>query len=130
MDRKLKALEFVRVYLDDFLIFSKNEEEHMEHLWVVIKLIAKSHLKFKIKKCSFMQRRIELLVHYIDLQGVHVNPKKISAINEFPPPRSATELRSFLCLAGYYRRFIAGFVDISAVLHAGTPVKEKTFKWT
>lgn len=74
-----------------------------------------------------MQRRIELLGHYIDSDVVHVHAKKISAMKEFPQPKNATDLRGFLDSARYYRRFIAGFQYILAVLHSGTSVKEISF---
>lgn len=129
MDMILKDLPFVRVYLDDIIIFSLNLRDHLRHIKIVLNRIMKYNLKLKISKCSFAQDEVDLLGHIVSAEGVRVDPKKIEKIQAIETPSSATELRSFLGLAGYYRRFIKGFADISATLHAGTSVKRK-FEWS
>jgi len=128
MDKLLGDLPFVRVYLDDIIVFSKSMEEHMEHLEIVLDRITEYNLKIKISKCHFFQSEIELLGHLVSAEGVKVDPKKIEKIQKIPVPTTVTEVRSFLGLAGYYRRFIYNFAGIAKPLHAATSVKKK-FAW-
>lgn len=74
------------------MIFCRNEEEHLEHLEIVIKIISEAHLKLKINKCSFMQKKIELFRYIVDSKGVHIDTKKVPAIKEFPAPKTFTQL--------------------------------------
>jgi len=128
MDKLLGDLPFVRVYLDDIIVFSESIEEHLEHLEVVLDRISKYNLKIKIAKCHFLQPEIELLGHLVSAEGVKVDPKKIEKIQNIPIPTNVTEVRSFLGLAGYYRRFIYNFAGIATPLHTATSVKRK-FAW-
>lgn len=102
----------------------------MEHLKVVLERISEHGLKIKVTKCSFTQESVALLGHVGDEGGVHFDSRKLKAIRDFPRHTSATELRSFLGIAGYYSRFIEGFVTISATLHAATSIKAKKFERT
>ncbi|KAG7588974.1 Integrase catalytic core [Arabidopsis suecica] len=93
---------------DDILVYSKSSEEHEVHLRVVLEKLREQKLFAKLSKCSFWQREISFLGHIISAAGVSVDPEKIQAIREWPRPRNAMEIRSFLGLTGYYRRFVKG----------------------
>ena len=125
MDYVFRDIPFVRVYLDDVVVFSDSMSSHVEHLLQVFEVIAKSGLKLKIEKCAFAQSQTKLLGHVVSAEGIAVDQEKISAIVETPEPRTVTEMRSFLGLAGYYRRFIPRFAEVSSVLHAVTSAKVK-----
>jgi hypothetical protein len=93
---------FVLVYIDDILIFSGTEEEHLKHLEQVLKILREHKLYAKLKKCEFFKDQVEYLGHIVSAKGIQVDPRKIQAIEQWPVPASLTELRSFLGLAGYY----------------------------
>jgi hypothetical protein len=103
---------FVQVFLDDILIYSKNEREHEEHLRTVLSYPRENNLYGKLLKCSFFQKEIHYLGHIISGEGISVDPEKVKAIMEWPVPKNAHEVRSFMGLAGYYRRFVEGFSKI------------------
>eukprot|EP00737_Agarophyton_chilense_P002014 gb/GEZJ01002279.1/.p1 GENE.gb/GEZJ01002279.1/~~gb/GEZJ01002279.1/.p1 ORF type:complete len:384 (+),score=41.68 gb/GEZJ01002279.1/:2514-3665(+) len=128
MDEVLRDLPFVMVYVDDVVISSKTMEEHLAHCREVFHRIGLASLKVKLTKCSFAQSEIKLLGHVIDGTGIRVDVDKIADIVEAPVPRNKTELRSFLGLAGYFRRFIRDFAKSSAALHATTSAKK--FEWS
>ena len=117
---------FVQVFLDDILIYSKNEREHEEHLRVVLSCLRKNKLYGKLSKCSFFQKEI----HYFSLsEGISVDPEKVKAIMEWPVLKNAHEVRSFIGLAGYYRRFVEGFSKIAkpiTIFHC----KGDRYEWT
>ena len=117
MNRVFRGLNFVLVYLDDILVFSRNADEHEQHLRTVLQLLRKHDLYAKLSKCSFCQPSVEFLGHIVSGNGVHVDPKKIDVIKHWPQPKSATEVRSFLGLANYFRRFIQGFSKLAIPLH-------------
>jgi hypothetical protein len=121
--------KFVIVFLDDILVYSKIEEEHEQHLRMVLQVLREHQLYEKLSKCSFYQKQIHYLGHIIFKEGIVVDPEKVQAIQEWPAPRNVTKVRSFMGLAGYYRRFIARF---SRIDHAITSLqrKEKKFQWT
>ena len=123
MDYVFRDILFVRVYLDDVVVFSDSMSSHVEHMLQVFEAIAKSGLKLKIEKCAFAQSQTKLLRHVFSAEGIAVDQEKISAIVEIPEPRTVTEMRSFLGLAGYYRRLIPRFAEVSSVLHAATSAK-------
>ena len=95
--------KFVIVFIDDILIYSKTQEEHKEHLRIVLNTIRKHQLYAKFSKCEFWLDRVHFLGHVVSQEGIAVDPTKIDAINQWPAPKSVTEIRSFLGLAGYYR---------------------------
>ncbi|GJV50579.1 putative reverse transcriptase domain-containing protein [Tanacetum coccineum] len=98
--------KFVIVFIDDILIYSRNEEEHANHLRIILELLRKEKLYAKFSKCDFWIRMVQFLGHLIDSQGLHVDPAKIEAVKNWASPTTPTEVRQFLRLAGYYRRFI------------------------
>nr|GEU44062.1 hypothetical protein [Tanacetum cinerariifolium] len=105
--------KFVIVFIDDILMYSKDEKEHEEHLKEIIELLKKEELYAKFSKCEFWIPKVQFLSHVIDSQGIHVDPAKIESAKDWASPKSPTEIRKFLSLAGYYRRFIKGFPKIA-----------------
>ncbi|GJT66863.1 putative reverse transcriptase domain-containing protein [Tanacetum coccineum] len=105
--------KFVIVFIDDILIYSKDEREHEEHLKVILELLKKEKLYAKFSKCEFWIAKVQFLRHVIDSRGIHVDPTKIESIKDWASPKTPTEIRQFLGLAGYYRRFIEGFSKIA-----------------
>ncbi|GJZ55393.1 putative reverse transcriptase domain-containing protein [Tanacetum coccineum] len=120
--------KFVIVFIDDILIYSKNKQEHEEHLKLILELLKKEELYAKFSKCEFWIPKVQFLGHVIDSQGIHVDPAKIESIKDWASPKSPTEIRQFLGLAGYYRRFIEGFSKIAKPMTKLTQKKVK-FKW-
>ncbi|GJY58808.1 putative reverse transcriptase domain-containing protein [Tanacetum coccineum] len=108
--------KFVIVFIDDILVYSKDEEEHGKHLKTILELLKKKRLYAKFSKCDFWLDSVQFLGHVIDRSGVHVDPAKIKAIKSWAVPTTPTEVRQFLGLAGYYMRFIEGFSLISKPL--------------
>ncbi|GKC80670.1 putative reverse transcriptase domain-containing protein [Tanacetum coccineum] len=120
--------KFVIVFIDDILIYSKNKQEHEEHLKIILELLKKEELYAKFSKCEFWISKVQFLGHVIDSKGIHVDPAKIEAIKDWTSPKSPTEIRQFLGLAGYYRRFIEGFSKIAKPMTKLTQKKVK-FVW-
>ncbi|GKA37369.1 reverse transcriptase domain-containing protein, partial [Tanacetum coccineum] len=120
--------KFVIVFIDDILIYSKNKQEHKEHLKIILELLKKEELYAKFSKCEFWIPKVQFLGHVIDSEGIHVDPAKIESIKDWASPKSPTEIRQFLGLAGYYRRFIEGFSKIAKPMTKLTQKKVK-FVW-
>nr|GEX65846.1 putative reverse transcriptase domain-containing protein [Tanacetum cinerariifolium] len=120
--------KFMIVFIDDILIYSKNKEEHGEYLKTILNLLRSEKLYAKFSKCDFWIDSMQFLVHVIDSIGVHVDPAKIEAIKNWTAPTTPTEVRQFLGLAGYYRRFIKEFSLISKPLTKLTH-KNKPYVW-
>jgi hypothetical protein len=116
------------VFFDDILIFSKSLEEHTSHLQTVLQVLKDNKLYAKISKCVFATKQVEYLGHVISEHGVATDPQKIAAIKEWPIPTTITQLRGFLGLAGYYRRFVKDFGIICRPLH--DMLKKNYFSWT
>ncbi|GJS88873.1 putative reverse transcriptase domain-containing protein, partial [Tanacetum coccineum] len=114
--------KFVIVFIDDILIYSKNKQEHEEHLKLILELLKKEELYAKFSKCEFWIPKVQFLGHVIDSQGIHVDPAKIESIKDWASPKSPTEIRQFLGLAGYYRRFIEGFSKIAKPMRRSAPI--------
>nr|GEW03208.1 hypothetical protein [Tanacetum cinerariifolium] len=105
--------KFVIVFIDDILIYSKNEKEHKEHLKAILELLKKEKLYAKFSKYEFWIPKVQFLDHVIESRGIHVDPAKIESIKDCASPKTLTEICQFLGLAGYYQRFIEGFSKIA-----------------
>ena len=107
---------FVIVFIDDILIYSRSNEDHVEHLWVVLQILREKQLYAKFSKCEFWLRQIGFLGHIVSAEGIYVDPQKVETIVKWEQSQTVTEIRSFLGLAGYYRRFVKGFSRIAVPL--------------
>jgi hypothetical protein len=117
------------VFIDDILIYSKNDSDHEEHLWLVLQKLRDNQLYAKFSKCEFWLDEVPFLGHIISNGGISVDPTKVREIVGWKIPSSVTEFWSFLGLAGYYRRFIEGFSKIAKPMTLVLE-KGKEFKWT
>ncbi|KAJ0577600.1 putative nucleotidyltransferase, Ribonuclease H [Helianthus annuus] len=117
--------KFVIVFIDDILIYSKNQADHEKHLRCILKLLQREKLYAKFSKCEFWLREVQFLGHVVSERGIQVDPAKVEAVMNWQEPKTPTEIRSFLGLAGYYRRFIENFSRIAAPLTSLTKKKEK-----
>ncbi|GKB53654.1 putative reverse transcriptase domain-containing protein [Tanacetum coccineum] len=120
--------KFVIVFIDDSLIHLKNKQEHEEHLQLILELLKKEELYAKFSKCEFWIPKVQLPDHVIDSQGIHVDAAKIESIKYWASTKTPMEIRQFLSLAGYYRRFIEGFSNIAKSMTKLTQKKVK-FDW-
>ena len=105
--------KFVVVFIDDILIYSKNEKEHEQHLCIVLQHLQDHQLYAKFSKCDFWLNSVKFLGHTISSEGISVDPNKVQEVMDWKPPASVHQIRSFLGLAGYYRRFIPDFSRIA-----------------
>jgi hypothetical protein len=105
--------KFVVVFIDDILVYSKNEAEHTKHLHTILQRLREHQLYAKLSKCDFWLREIKFLGHTISQDGVSVDPEKVQEVMDWKPPTIVRQIRSFLGLAGYYRQFIPDFSRIS-----------------
>lgn len=108
--------KFVLVYIDDILIFSKDEHSHARHLKLVMDVLRKNQLVAKRSKCEFFKDKLQFLGYVISKDGIHTDPEKISKVRDWPTPTSAKEVQSFLGLTGFYRRFIKDYSKITSCL--------------
>ena len=108
--------KFVIVFIDDILVYSSSPEEHAEHLRTVLQILRESQLYAKFSKFQFWLDKVAFLGHVILEKGISVDPQKIEAIVNWKPPTNVSEVRSFLELAGYYRKFVEGFSKIATPL--------------
>ena len=115
-------------FIDDILVYSKDQEDHDTHLQVVLETLKKEPLYAKLSKCEFWLREVSFLGHVVLEEGIRVDPRKIEVILKWKPPRSVTEVRSFLGLAGYYRRFVKGF-SMTAAQMKRLLQKNVKFEW-
>ena len=131
MDGVLAGLhwETCLFYLDDIIVFSSTWEEHLARLRQVFERLRHANLKLGADKCTFAAKEVNYLGHRVTEEGLLPDSSLLAAIREIPPPKTPTEVRSFLGLAGYYRRYVKGFAAIAAPLHALTR-KEAVFHWS
>ena len=131
MDRNLGGLhwETCLFYLDDIIVFSSTWEEHLARLRQVFERLRHANLKLGADKCTFAAKEVNYLGHRVTEEGLLPDSSLLAAIREIPPPRTATEVRSFLGLAGYYRRYVKNFAAIATPLHVLTR-KDAVFHWS
>lgn len=121
--------DFVSIYLDDILIFSETLENHLEHLRVVIERLALAGLMLRPAKYHFIREEVEHLGHLLTPNGLQPTAKHVTAVKEFPVPQNVREVRQFVGLASYYRRFVPGFSKIAEAIYALTK-KGAVFEWS
>ena len=119
--------QFVIMFIDHILIYLGSGEEHAEHLRIVLQTLQEHRLYAKLSKCQFWLDSVAFLGHIVSTEGVSVDPKKVEAILNWKPPTSVTEIRRFLGLVGYYRKFVEGFSKIAAPLTRLTRKEESFF---
>ena len=131
MDRILSGLhwETCLFYLDNIIAFSSTWEEHLAQLRQVFERLRHANLKLGAEKCTFAAKKVSYLGHWVMEEGLLPDSALLAAIREIPPPKTATEVRSFLSLAGYYRRCVKNFAAIVGPLHALTR-KDAVFHWS
>ena len=120
---------FAMGYLDDIIIYSRSEKEHLEHLKEIFRRLKTAGLKLKLEKCCFFRKHIQYLGHLISAEGIQPLLEKLESIAKMPAPKNPKEVKQFLGLVGYYRKFAPRFADISRVLTHLTK-KDVEFKWT
>ncbi|KAI3813856.1 hypothetical protein L1987_18591 [Smallanthus sonchifolius] len=120
--------KFVIVFIDDILIYSRNAEDHGNHLRTILELLRKEKLYAKFSKCEFWHKEVQFLGHIVNAEGIKVDPSKIEAISKWEISKSPTEVCSFLGLAGYYRQFIQDFSKIAVPLTTLTH-KNVKYEW-
>nr|GEU36110.1 putative reverse transcriptase domain-containing protein [Tanacetum cinerariifolium] len=120
--------KFVIVFINDILIYSKSEEEHEVHMQTILELLKKEKLYAKFSNCKFWLQEVQFLGHVVNCDGIHVDPSKVESVKNWKTPASPIEIRSFLGLAGYYRRFIENLSKIAKPPSLLT-LKNKTYVW-
>jgi hypothetical protein len=121
--------KFVVVFIDDIMIYSKSEEEHVQHLRVILQRLRDHQLYAKFSKCAFWLKKVLFLGHVMSAEGIAVDPTKVKEVLDWKSPRSITQICSFLELTGYYRRFISNFSKIAKPM-TQLLEKEAKFKWS
>jgi len=131
MDLALNGLNFnmCLVYLDDIIVYSADVGEHIVRLEKLFERLRAANLKLKPSKCKLLRSELSFLGHVVSSKGVGTNPENISAVEDWPRPTDVKEVRSFLGLASYYRKFVPAFTALAAFLHALTD-KNRGFEWT
>jgi hypothetical protein len=121
--------KFIMVFINDILVYSRSEEEHEGHIHLVLQKLQDHKLYAKLSKCEFWLKQVAFLGHVISKRGIFVDPSKVQDVLSWKAPTSVGDIRSFLGLAGYYRRFIEGFLKISKPM-VELLEKDKQFEWT
>ena len=129
MNKVLDNFPFAITYLDDIIIFSDTEEEHLAHIEEIFKRLEAADLKMKRSKCDFFKKHIHYLGHLISANGIQPLKDKLDTIHYMPAPHNSKEVKQFLGLAGYYRKFVMHFADLSRPL-ARLTCKDRVFEWT
>ena len=125
----LRGITFAFGYLDDILIFSPDNETHLKHLKEVFQRLREADLKLKASKCNFFKKHIQYLGHLVSGEGIEPLPEKLESLKDMPPPTNAKEVRQFLGLAGYYRKFVPKYADIARPLTNLTK-QDVPYEWT
>ena len=125
----LKGITFAFGYLDDILIFSPDNKTHLKHLEIVFQRLREADLKLKASKCNFFKKHIQYLGHLVSGEGIEPLPEKLEAVRKMPPPTTPKEVRQFLGLVGYYRKFVPKFADIARPLTNLTK-QDVSYEWT
>ena len=125
----LRGLPFAFVYLDDILIFSPDMDTHLKHVSQLFDRLREADLKLKESKCNFLKAHVQYLGHLISGKGIEPVPEKLESIKNMPPPTTPKEVKQFLGLIGYYRKFIPKFSDVARPLTNLTK-KDVLFEWT
>jgi hypothetical protein len=121
--------KFVMVFIDDILVYFKNEEEHEQYLRIILQWLCDHQLYAKFSKCAFWLKDVSFLGHVISAEGIAVDLSKVQEVLDWKSLRSVTQIRNFLGLAGYYRRFIPNFSKIAKPM-TKLVGKEVKFKWS
>ena len=121
--------KFVVVFIDDILIYSKSEEEHELHLWTILGTLREHQLYAKFSKCEFWLHEVRFLGHIVSAGGIAVDPAKVKDVEDWQAPTTQTQVRAFLGLAGYYRKFVEGFSSITRPM-TQLLKKDRKFEWT
>ena len=129
MNKVLDNCPFAMTYLDDIIIFSDTEAEHLAHIEEIFKRLEAADLKMKRSKCDFFKKHIHYLGHLISADGIRPLKDKLDTIHDMPAPRNSKEVKQFLSLTGYYRKFVLHFADLSRPL-AQLTCKDRVFEWT
>ena len=131
MESVLRGLtyEACLVYLDDVVVISRTFQEQLDNLRKVFQRLREAHLKLNPEKCHLFQKEVRYLGHIVSPSGVTTDPEKLEAVKSWPRPNDKHQLRSFLGLCTYYRRFISGFADIAKPLTRLTEEK-RIFEWS
>ena len=131
MEAVLRGLNWktVHIYLDDVIIFSRTFEEHLSHIRQVFDRFRSANLKLKPSKCFFAMPRLKYLGHIVSAEGISADPEKISSVKNYPQPTCLKQLRAFLGLTGYYRRFVKDYARIASPLY-GLTQKGVPFIWS
>lgn len=119
--------KFVLVFFDNILVYSESLEQHLRHLQIVLQLLRTNKLFAKRSKCQFGQAKVEYLGHIISDRGVATDPEKVECMQNWPKPQNVKQLRGFLGLIGYYRKFVKGYGLLSKPLTS--LLKKDGFKW-
>ncbi len=122
--------QFVLIYIDDILIYSRSEAEHRQHVAEVLQRLRENNLFLKAEKCSFHQTSVKFLGYHIDQYGIKMDEGKVTAIRNWPIPTSIKELQRFLGFANFYRRFIQNYSSIASPLTDLLKLKPKSLSWT
>ena len=125
----LKDFNFAIAYLDDIIIFSKTPQEHLSHIRMVLEKLKSANLSMKKSTCNLFSKEIQYLGHILSATGIRPLPSKTHAIQHMQPPTTPKQVRAFLSLVGYYRKFIKGFAKIAKPLTLLTRPHVK-FEWT
>ena len=129
MNKVLDNCPFAMTYLDDIIIFSNTEEEHLAHIEEIFRRLEAADLNMKRSKCDFFKKHIHYLGHLISADGIQPLKDKLDMIHDMPAPCNSKEVKQFLGLAGYYRKFVPRFADLSRPL-ARLTCKDRVFEWT